>query len=205
MRAGLTQVEIAARLGIKDTGSGRVNNWFKGRNFPRAREKPALAAQLSVRPEWLYHGLGGPQHFSEDSEVNAAVEKYGVVMRQVPVISWSHAGDAVAYEEMPKHFHGTISSNSTDPRAFGLTVEGDSMEPKIFSGDRVVVEPGRPPINGKPVVAKHNNDEVQLRIYHKLPSGKIRLASLNPVYPTIEYEPDGFHWIYPVKELVRSF
>lgn len=126
-------------------------------------------------------------------------------MRQIPVISWSHAGQAVAYEEMPKNFQGKISTSSTDPRAFGLTVEGDSMEPKVFAGDRVVCEPSRPPTNGKPVVAKYDSEEVQLRLYHKLPNGKIRLAPINQIYPTIEYDPESFLWIYPVKELVRSF
>jgi hypothetical protein len=54
-------------------------------------------------------------------------------------------------------------------------------------------------------VAKHVSEEVQLRIYTKLPSGKIRLAPANPLYPTIEHDPHEFLWIYPVKELVRSF
>lgn len=98
-----------------------------------------------------------------------------------------------------------VRSGSRDPRAFAVTVEGDSMEPKVFQGDRVICEPSRHPINGKPVVAKYDNEDVQLRIYHKLPNGKIRLAPLNSVYPTIEYELDEFHWIYPVLELVRSF
>lgn len=193
-------------MGIKGgSGSGRVNNWFKARNFPRSVERPTLAKLLGVRPQWLYQGEGEPQKFSDNSEVNATVEKQGFEMRQIPVISWSHAGEAVAYEEMPKHFHGKISSSSTDPKAFGLTVEGDSMEPKIFAGDRVVCEPSRPPVNGKPVVAKYDSEAVQLRIYYRLPSGKIRLAPFNPVYPTIEYDAETFLWIYPVKELVRSF
>ena len=80
------------------------------------------------------------------------------------------------------------------------------MEPKIFAGDRVICEPSRSPVNGKPVVAKYDSEEVQLRIYTRLPNGKIRLACMKPeIYPTIEHEPEGFLWIYPVKELVRAF
>jgi SOS-response transcriptional repressor LexA len=137
--------------------------------------------------------------------VNAAVAEHGHMMREVPVISWSHAGEAAVYEEMPRHFRGKVPTSSSDPRAFGVIVEGDSMEPKVFAGDRVVCEPSRPPSNGKPVVAKHVDEGVQLRIYHKLPNGKIRLAPLNPVYPTVEHDPAGFLWIYPVKNLVRDF
>jgi phage repressor protein C with HTH and peptisase S24 domain len=204
-RAGLTQAEIAARLGISDDRSGRVNNWFKARNFPRAREKPLLAKLLGVRPEWLYHGLGEPQEYSGDPAVNEAQAEYGTKVREVPLISWTHAGVAASYEAMPKHWHGRVPSTSRDPRAFALTIEGDSMEPKFFAGDRVICEPSEAPRNGRPVVAKYENEEVQLRIYHKLPDGKIRLSSLRPeIYPTMEYNQEGFRWIFPVKELVRS-
>ena len=204
-RAGLSQAEIAARLGITNAKSGRVNNWFSARNFPRSSERPALARLLGVRSEWLFHGEGEPQQYSDNPEVNEAVARFGIKMREVPVISWSHAGEAAVYEEMPKHFAGTVHTASTDPKAFGLTVEGDSMEPRVYPGDRVVCEPSREPANGKPVVVRFRNDSVQLRFFHRMPNGKIRLAPANPIYPAIEHDPEEFFWIYPVKELVRSF
>lgn len=199
---GFNQTQIAEKLGVKYP---RVSNWFQGRNFPRAREKMELAKLLKVNLDWLMHGIGEPESFSRDPVVNEALALHGEVMRQVPVISWTHAGDAVAYEEMPRHFMGRVETSSRDPRAFAVTVEGDSMEPKVFAGDRVVCEPSRAPINGKPVVAKHADDGVQLRIYHKLPSGRIRLAPLNPVYLPVEHSPEEFHWIFPIKNLVRDF
>jgi phage repressor protein C with HTH and peptisase S24 domain len=200
---GLTQVDIAERLGVKRP---RVGNWFQGLNYPHKAERVALAKLLDVTLEWLMEGKTENDRFRPKEVEASRAEVGGPPVRQIPVISWSHAGEAVAYDEMPRHFHGKVSTTSTDPKAFALTVEGDSMEPKVFTGDRVVCEPSRSPINGKPVVAKHANEEVQLRIYHKLPSGKIRLSSTKPeIYPTIEYDPSGFHWIYPVKELVRSF
>lgn len=201
-RRGLQQVDIAGRLGVKPP---RVGNWFQGRNMPRKAERVELAKLLGVTVDWLIHGRTENNSITPE-EVEAGRERYGgPPVREVPVISWSHAGAAVAYEEMPRHFLGSVSTTSNDPRAFAVTVEGDSMEPKVFTGDRVVCEPSRSPVNGKPVVAKYDSEEVQLRIYHKLPSGKIRLAPINPIYPTIEYEPESFLWIYPVRELVRSF
>lgn len=179
-----------------------MSNWFTGRNFPRAREKVELAKLLGVRIEWLIKGEGKPEKSSELHEDQAP---YSAGVREVPVISWTHAGVAATYDEMPKHFQGKVASLSTDRRAFALTIEGDSMEPKFMSGDRVVLEPTREPINGKPVVAKFETDAVQLRIYHKLRNGRIQLASLRPeIYPTETYESADFHWIYPVRELVRS-
>lgn len=77
------------------------------------------------------------------------------------------------------------------------------MEPKFLPGDRVILEPSRPPINGKAVIAKFADDAVQLRIYQKLSGGKIRLAPLNTVYAATEHTLDEFNWIFPVVELSR--
>lgn len=199
---GLSQAEIAARLGATPQ---RVGNWFQGRNFPRKRELLELCRLLGTSVEALVHGETEKSSDPVDFIVQEAKAEYGVSVREVPVISWTHAGDAASYEAMPRHWHGRVASSSRDPRAFALIVEGDSMEPKFFSGDRVVCEPTHEPRNGKPVVAKYDNEEVQLRIYHKLPSGKIRLASLRPeIYPTVELAPAGFRWIFPVVELIRS-
>lgn len=200
-RCGLQQVDIAARLGVKPP---RVGNWFQGRNMPRKAERVALARLLGVTVDWLIDGTTEYDRITPEGVQEGRAAYGGPPVREVPVISWSHAGEAVAYEEMPRHFAGKVATSSGDPRAFAVTVEGDSMEPKVFPGDRVVCEPSREPVNGRPVVAKHANEEVQLRIYHKMPDGKIRLAPTNPVYPTIEHDPSGFQWIYPVRELIRS-
>ncbi len=193
---GLSQADIAAKLGTKPP---RVNNWFKGKNFPRSIERAPLAKLLACTSDWLYSGIGEPEGSSEVRDEVAG----GIPVRAVPLISWTHAGTAATYEEMPKHWQGSISSMSRDRRAFALTIEGDCMEPKFLSGDRVVCEPSNPPHNGKPVVARFVDDNVALRIYHKLPNGKIRLAPLNPIYPTIEHKPSEFAWIFPVVELNR--
>ena len=198
---GLSQKDIAGKLGVQPP---RVGNWFQGRNFPRARERVELAKLLGVRLEWLIQGEGEPES-SQQNQVNEEAEEYGAAVREVPVISWTHAGVAATYDAMPKHWHGKVASTSRDRRAFALVIEGDSMEPRFFAGDRVICEPSNEPRNGKPVVAKFTDDAVQLRIYSKMPDGKIRLASLRPeIYPPEVHERSDFSWIFPVRELIRS-
>lgn len=54
-KLGISQAELARRIGLKSTGS--VGNWEAGtRAMPR--ELVALAAELKVRPEWLRYGKG---------------------------------------------------------------------------------------------------------------------------------------------------
>lgn len=200
--AHLEQSDIAAKLGAS---LSRVGNWFQARNFPRRSERPKLAALLGVTVDYLIHGQAENDRITPE-EVQESRNQYGgTPVRYVPLISWTHAGESVAYEEMPRHFRGHAPTSSRDPRAFAVTVEGDCMEPKVSAGDQVICEPSRQPTNGKPVVAKLVSEEVQLRLYHKLPNGKIRLAPTNLIYPIIEHAPEEFLWIYPVLELVRKF
>lgn len=54
-KLGISQAELARRLGLRSTGS--VGNWESGfRSVPR--ELVSLATELKVRPEWLRHGKG---------------------------------------------------------------------------------------------------------------------------------------------------
>lgn len=195
----LRQVQVAEALGERPA---TVGNWFQGLNFPRKRQRREVAALLRVSEAWLFEG-GEDRTPATVLEEPTSSTGYTAV-REIPVVSWTHAGAAANYEEIPKHGQGSVASTSRDRKAFALTIEGDSMEPKFFAGDRVVLEPSSQPINGKPVVAKFVDDAVQLRIYTKLPNGKIRLAPYNPIYPTIEHTAKEFAWIWPVRELVRS-
>ncbi len=171
--------------------------------MPMKRERQDLARLVGKSVEWLMTGtepVGG-----DEARVAADLGDAAHEQRQVPVISWSHAGEATTYEELPKHWQGRAPTSSTNSKAFAVIVEGDCMEPKALPGDRVIVEPGGDLRNGRAVVAKLADDGVQLRIYTKLANGMIRLASMKPeIYPTMDYKTADFHWIYPVRELVRT-
>jgi phage repressor protein C with HTH and peptisase S24 domain len=201
-------IEKAALAGRMGVPLERVEDWFHGRKKPRAREIRDLAALFNAEPEWLATGEGPrlkfmplptPQGFSSQEGVGA------VPVREVPVISWAHAGTAATYEEMPRHFHGKVATSSRGRRVYGLRVEGDSMIPRYNPGDIVILDADGEPRNGKGVVVKFSNDAVQIRLYHKLSNGKIRLTSTRPeIYPTDDYNPEDFHWIHPVLQTVRD-
>lgn len=124
-------------------------------------------------------------------------------VRAVPVLSWAHAGAAVAYEELPRTWQSQTWTTSRNMQAFALTVEGDSMMPHCLPGDLVVLSPGEEPRNGQLVVAKLRDDGIVLRRYTRLNASTIRLSAYNPVYPAVDYPASAFHWIYPVDSLNR--
>ena len=160
-----------------------------------------MARILGVTVDWLIQGSTETKSFG----VREDAPDFGNKVREVRVISWTHAGQAAAYEELPTDWQTKVATTSTDPRAFAVTVEGDSMEPKFFTGDRVICEPSREPVNGKIVVAKLKKDGVVLRVFHRISSSKIKLNSLRPeIYSPMEISPSELDWIYPVRELIRS-
>jgi len=126
-------------------------------------------------------------------------------LRTISVISWAHAGEAGTYEQIPDDEQDKIVTASSDPKAFAVTVEGESMIPGYMPGDRVVVAPSRPPRNGRPVVVKLADDGILLRLFHRLNAHTIRLTSLNPeIYPPTDLTDGQYRWCWPVEEQIRK-
>jgi SOS-response transcriptional repressor LexA len=126
-------------------------------------------------------------------------------LRNLPVLTWTQAGQAVEPGQMPREWDEVVPGDVSDERAFGVRLRGDSMEPKFSDGDIAVLLPGAAPTNGEIVVANLRNQGVFCKIIHVQPDKNlVTLSSYNPAYPTIEYPRDEFHWIYPVATIIRQ-
>ena len=208
---GISRAELARRMGIAWSS---VDRWFNG-SVPHRATLERLAEMLKVNGDWLRDGgallapiAAGVEHaqstVAEQSQGYRVIPAGAVPMRSINVISWAHAGEAASYEELPQHWQGQVFTTCRDDRAFGLTVDGDSMEPRCLHGDVVVVMPGEEARSGCLVVAKLRNDGVVLRRYTVAGAGRIRLTAYNPLYPATEHDRREFHWIYPVESTVRK-
>lgn len=124
-------------------------------------------------------------------------------LRLIPVVGWAHAGEAASYEEIPQSWADMVPTECRDERAFGLRLEGDSMEASdggglsFRDGDLLVAMPSARPYSGCFVVAKFTNDGVTFRRLETV-GRKIILAPLNKRYDVTEHDEHEFHWIYPV-------
>ncbi len=117
--------------------------------------------------------------------------------RMIPVVSWAHAGECVAYEELPESWREWVPTECRDKKAMGLVLEGDSMEGRFREGDLLVVMPSEEAYSGCFVVAKFRDDGVVFRRFEKTGS-QIRLVPLNERYPIGEHDAEEFAWIWPV-------
>ena len=77
---------------------------------------------------------------------------------------------------------------------FGLMVKGDSMQPRIYEGDIVIVRAQPDAENGEIVVAQINGDEACVKKLIKFAHG-IALQSLNPAYPLLQFSEEQMHEI----------
>ena len=125
-------------------------------------------------------------------------------LRNVPILSWAQAGQAIDFEQIPSDWDEVAPSNVSDARAFGVRLRGDSMEPKFSDGDIAILLPSTAPTNGEVVVANVKDQGVLCKIMHvQLDKNLIKLSSYNPAYPPTEYHRDEFHWIFPVSSMIK--
>ena len=193
-RTGWNPEEAAQRLVIKENTFRRY----------RAGTHPA-----SERIMDLVRAAGRPTRKASGAlEVEAGISPLRdveIALRYIPVLTWSQAGRVlVAFDELPKHWQDRIPTDVRDPKAVAIEVRGDSMEPHIRQGDRVVVLPSQEPRNGDIVVAKFKDDGIVIKLYHESDGGRrVNLASFNPLYPPTDYSRDEFEVIVPVDSLVK--
>lgn len=119
--------------------------------------------------------------------------------RKIPLISSVQAGKmAEAVEPFPPGgaYEYLLTDLELSEHAFGLEVEGRSMEPKFYEGDRLIVDPALHPRPGDFVIAKNGHEEAtfkkyQLRGINAAGQEVFELVPLNPDYATInsEHEP----------------
>ena len=125
--------------------------------------------------------------------------------KKTPVVSWAAAGAARAYEDLANQIEETVETDCKDPNAFAIIIEGDSMEPRFYAGDRIIFAPNLEPRNGDAVVAKLNDGRVYFKNFYRTgPEGsKIKLVSENSNYNPMEFEKSELAFVYPAWEVKR--
>nr|WP_250392301.1 S24 family peptidase [Escherichia coli] len=143
-----------------------------------------------------------------DSKVGAAdhLEFAGNVRAGfVPVI-----GEAVlgvdGSVDMIEFRSGWLSIYSGDKDAYGLKVKGDSMWPRIQSGEYVVIEPNTPVHPGDEVFVRTKDGHNMIKIMNKTRDGDYQFSSINsdhrPITLPVE-EVDKMHFVSAIVKHTR--
>ena len=100
----------------------------------------------------------------------------GTVAAGIPI---SAVEDILDYEEVPLSWEN-------QGEFFGLRIKGDSMEPRMESGDVVIVKQQSDANSGDTVIVLVNGDDATCKKLQKTDNG-IMLVSTNPKYPPMFY------------------
>ena len=135
-----------------------------------------LASALQTTPAYL---MGWDEAKEEPKKKGVKIPVLGRVAAGVPI---EMIEDVLDYEEITEDMakHGEY---------FALKIQGDSMSPRIWNNDVVIVKQQDDADNGDIVIAAINGDDAVCKRLQKYSDG-IALVSLNPQYEPIYLKKD---------------
>ena len=157
--------DMCEALGVKYT---TFTDWVKGNAYPRIDKIELMANYFGIEKSDLV----------EERKLLQASKKRGVTINVLGNVA---AGipieaieDIIDTEEISEELAKTGSF-------FGLKIHGDSMEPRMFEGDVVIVRQQEDAESGDIVIAMVNGNDATCKRLLKYESG-ISLISLNQKY-----------------------
>lgn len=165
---GMSMSELARRVG---TAKSAISRYFKGtREFP-LNKVGEFASALHTTPDFLL----GMEYEPQQSQ-GLQIPVLGTVAAGIPI---SAVEDILDYEEVPQSWEN-------QGEFFALKINGDSMEPRMESGDVVIVKQQSDANSGDTIIVLVNGDDATCKRLQKTDNG-IMLVSTNPKYPPMFY------------------
>lgn len=165
----LTKRELAKRIGVHESS---INKYEKGLVDIPLSKISELARVLKVTEAYLM----GWEEKSEQPPQGLQIPVLGTVAAGIPI---SAVEDILDYEEVPQSWEN-------QGEFFALKIKGDSMEPRMESGDVVIVKQQSDANSGDTVIVLVNGDDATCKRLQKTDNG-IMLVSTNSKYPPMFY------------------
>lgn len=170
---GMTQEELAAKLGYKNKSS--IAKIEIGANDIVQSKVVEFAKALDTTVAYLmgWDNTPGPnQTGSLEKKSGVIIKVLGSVAAGIPIDA---VEDIIDEEEVTEDM-------ARQGKLFGLRIKGQSMEPNICDGDTVIVKEQPDAENGETVVVLINGNEATCKKLYKYDDGSIRLVPNNPAY-----------------------
>lgn len=170
----LKQTDLVEKTGIS---KGALSSYISGRYEPKQNNIYLIAKALSVNEAWLM-GVDVPMEKQEviNHKKGITINVLGRVAAGIPIEAVENIIDT---EEISEDMART-------GEFFGLQIHGDSMEPRMYEGDIVIVRQQDDAETGDIVIALVNGNDATCKRLTKY-SGGIALTSLNSKYDPIMF------------------
>ena len=187
----MSMSELARRVGIAKSA---ISRYFNGtRELPLNRIGD-FASALHTSPNFL---LGMEEEPPKPQGIKIPV--LGTVAAGIPI---SAVEDILDYEEIPQSWQN-------QGEFFALKIKGDSMEPRMESGDVVIVKQQSDANSGDTVIVLVNGDDATCKRYERSDTGIMLIPNNNAYAPAFytneEIETLPLTIIGKVVELRRKF
>lgn len=173
----LTQEELAKRLETSKQTIYKYENQIIT-NIPSDKIE-TLAKIFKVSPIYL---MGWDEKEEEKPKAKVKGVKIPVLGRVAAGVPIEMIEDVLDYEEITEDM-------ARHDKYFALKIQGDSMTPRIWNNDVVIVRQQDNAENGDIVIATINGDDAVCKRLQKYNDG-IALISLNPQYEPIYFKKD---------------
>ncbi len=164
IEAGLTQEELAEKLGLQKSAIAKYENG-RVENIKRSTIKK-MSDILKCNPSYLM-GL-------DQATPSRRIPVYGKVAAGIPIEAVENIID---FEDIPSTWDGEYAA---------LKVKGNSMSPRIEDGDVIICRVTNDAESGDIVVALINGQDATVKKLIKNPDG-IVLQPLNPSYEPLYF------------------
>ena len=166
----ISQEKLAKMTGYTDRSS--IAKIEKGKVDLSETKIQLFASALNTTPAYLM----GWEDDDKETPQGIKIPVLGTVAAGIPI---SAVEDILDYEEIPQSWQN-------QGEFFGLKIKGDSMEPRMESGDVVIVKQQSDANSGDTVIVLVNGDDATCKRLEKTDNG-IMLVSTNPKYPPMFY------------------
>ncbi|MEG9482791.1 helix-turn-helix domain-containing protein [Mannheimia sp. HC-2023] len=186
---GMSQTELGDKL---DVPQGTVGNWLNG------RREPALAKMMQ-----LFRVLGIEKvTFDQDSYVY--VDESDVI--NTPQLKVSAAlefrGQDIG-EKLTLEDDFSLRYFSQDVRAYALRIDGEKLEPRIVSGEYIVIEPGTKLQSYDEVLIKRKDGKYMIRVLLTGRGKEWRYADPNTMNQDTDFDPNDIDTMEYIAAIIK--
>lgn len=165
----INQRELAKYLKVAPS---TISMYENGQREPNFEVLEVLADFFNVDMNYLLGKTDKTTKLLIDKPQGLKIPVLGTVAAGIPI---SAVEDILDYEEIPLAWQN-------QGEFFALKIKGDSMEPRMESGDVVIVKQQSDASSGDTVIVLVNGDDATCKKLQKTDNG-IMLVSTNPKYP----------------------
>lgn len=196
-QTGMNQKEFAEACSKIDNrerskwGQSRIANYETNARKPDFDDIKIIAQILNIEPAELA--------FGDNTEVELTGRPKEGALKVVGEAIMGVDGEF----EMTEKLLGFIKIYSSDPEAYCLKVKGTSMEPRIFSGEFVVIEPSTSVYPGDEVFIRTNDGRNMIKIFDYLRDGEYRFSSVNKEHEDFTMDIDDVEVMSAVSAIIK--